>query len=123
MLTLQNTKRKNNSLLLTEKNNTAALIGINLYSILFVYLFIQFLECSAPKYAIPENKALFVLFVMCIFVLIFNNKDTIMTKIFNLERICLYNREIILAALLRHNSKINMTKNREIVIFQKKKVI
>ncbi len=51
---------------------------------------------------------------MCIFVLILNNKDKIMTKIFNLERICLYNREIILAALLRHNSKINMTKNREI---------
>ncbi len=51
---------------------------------------------------------------MCIFVLILNNKDKIMTKMFNLERICLYNREIILAALLRHNSKINMTKNREI---------
>ncbi len=31
-----------------------------------------------------------------------------------------YNREIILGALLRHNSKINMTKNREIVIFLKK---
>ncbi len=39
-------KEKNNSLLLTEKNNTAALIGINLYSVLFLYLFIQFLECS-----------------------------------------------------------------------------
>ncbi len=79
MLTLQNTKRKNDSILLTENNNTAALIGINLYSVLFLYLFIQFLECSA-KYAIPENKALFVLFVycvfvMCIFVLIFNNKN------------------------------------------------
>ncbi len=43
-------KEKNNSLLLTEKNNTAALIGINLYSVLFLYLFIQFLECSS-KYA------------------------------------------------------------------------
>ncbi len=37
---------------------------------------------------VPENKALFVLFVyyvyfvMYIFVLIFNNKDKIMTKIF-----------------------------------------
>ncbi len=77
---------------------------------------------------------------MCIFVLIFNNKDKIMTQIFylpplwskyppylfifcNLERICLCNREIILAALLRQNSKINMTKNREIVIFLKKIVI
>ncbi len=69
---------------------------------------------------------------MCIFVLIFNNKDKIMTPplwskfppyffIFcNHERICLCNREIILAALLRQNSKINMTKNREIVIFLKK---
>ncbi len=74
---------------------------------------------------VPENKALFVLFVyyvylfvMCIYVLIFNNKDKKMTQIFhlpplwskyppylfifcNLERICLCNREIILAALLR----------------------
>ncbi len=31
---------------------------------------------------VPENKALFVLFVMCIFVLIFYNKDKIMSKIF-----------------------------------------
>ncbi len=76
---------------------------------------------------------------MCIFVLIFNNKDKIMTDFYllplwsnyppfflifcNLERICLYNREIILAALLTQNSKINMTKNREIVIFKKKIVI
>ncbi len=37
MLTLQNTKRENNLLLLTEKYNTAALIGINLYSVLFLY--------------------------------------------------------------------------------------
>ncbi len=72
---------------------------------------------------------------MCIFVLIFNNKDKIMTDFYlptlwskyppyfifcNLERMCLCNREIILAALLRHNIKINMTKNREIVIFLKK---
>ncbi len=51
---------------MTEKNNTAALIGINLYIVLFLYLFIQFLECSA-KYAIPENKALFVLFVYYVY--------------------------------------------------------
>ncbi len=80
---------------------------------------------------VPENKAvcficILYVFVMCIFVLIFNNKDKIMSKyppyfIFcNLERICLCNGEIILAALLRQNSKINMTKNREIVIFLKK---
>ncbi len=72
---------------------------------------------------------------MCIFVLIFNNKDEIMTDFYlpplwskyppylfifcNLERICLCYSEIILAALLRQNSKINMTKNREIVIFLK----
>ncbi len=36
--------KTNNSLLLTEKNNnTAALIGINLYSVLILYLFTQFL--------------------------------------------------------------------------------
>ncbi len=46
MLKQQNTKKKNITLNLTEKNNTAALIGINLYSILFLYLFIQFLKCS-----------------------------------------------------------------------------
>ncbi len=77
-------------------------------------------------------------FVMCIFVLIFNNKDKIMTDFYlpplwskyppyffifcNLERIGLCNREIILAALLRQNSKINLTKNREIVIFQKENI-
>ncbi len=37
--------RKKNSLLLTEKY-TVALIGINLY-VLFLYLFIQLIECSA----------------------------------------------------------------------------
>ncbi len=90
---------------------------------------------------VPENKAvsficILCVFVMCIFVLIFNKKGTIMTQIFifphfglnihhtfflfcNLERICLYNREMILPALLRNDSKINMTKNREIMIFQK----
>ncbi len=67
----------------TKNNNTAALIGINLYSVLFVYLFIQFLECSflLNMSIAPENKARFVLFVMCIFILIFN-KDTTMTTIF-----------------------------------------
>ncbi len=75
---------------------------------------------------------------MCIFLLIFNNKDKLMTIFFYLrtlwpkyppfffifcylERLCLYNREIILAVLLRQTGKTNMTKNRdEIVIFQKK---
>ncbi len=53
MLKQQNTKReKKNSLRLTKKKNiyiyiyTAALIGINPYSVLSLYLFIQFLECS-----------------------------------------------------------------------------
>ncbi len=46
---LKQQREKNNSLLLTEKN-IVTLIGINLYSVLFLYLFIQFLECSA-KYA------------------------------------------------------------------------
>ncbi len=74
---------------------------------------------------------------MCIFVLIFNNKEKIITKIFifahfclnihnsffifcYLERLCLYNREIFLAAVLRQNSKTNMTKNPgETVIYKK----
>ncbi len=53
MLKQQNTKReKKNSLRLTKKKYiyiyiyTAALIGINLYSVLSLYFFIQFLECS-----------------------------------------------------------------------------
>ncbi len=86
--------------------------------------------------------SLFVLFVYYVYlwcVSLFNflnNKDKIMTKIFifphfglninhsflicfYLERICLYNREIILAALLRQNSKTNMTKNcNKIVLFK-----
>ncbi len=45
-----------------------------------------------------------------LYILINNN-------IFYLERICLYNREIILAVMLRQNSKTNMTKNREYDIF------
>ncbi len=88
---------------------------------------------------IPENETLcficiLIVFVMCIFVLIFfNNKDKIMTKIFifahfglninhsffifcYLERICLYNREVSLAVLLRQNSKTNMTKNRDKIV-------
>ncbi len=42
-------KEKNITLYLTEKYNTVALIGINLYSVLFLYLLIQFLhflDCS-----------------------------------------------------------------------------
>ncbi len=33
-----------------------------------------------------------------------------------LEKICLYNKEIILAALLRHNNKTNKTKNRDKIV-------
>ncbi len=44
MLKQQNTKReKKNSLLLTKK---IIIIGINIYSVLSLYLFIQLLECS-----------------------------------------------------------------------------
>ncbi len=40
----------------------------------------------------------------------------------NFERLCLYNRDIIFAALIRKNCKTNMTKNRDkIVIFKKEK--
>ncbi len=72
---------------------------------------------------------LFYLYIMCI-CNVYNDKDFYPPPpwskyppyfIFcNLERICLCNREIIFAALIRHNSKINMTKNHgEIVIFLK----
>ncbi len=44
VLALKNKKITKITLLLTEKNNTAALIGINLYRVLFLYLFIQFFE-------------------------------------------------------------------------------
>ncbi len=47
MLIKQQNTEKNHSLLLTENFNTVALIEINLYSVLFVYFFMQFLECSA----------------------------------------------------------------------------
>ncbi len=83
---------------------------------------------------VPENKAGFICVSLFLF---FNNKHKIMKNIFifglnihhsfytcYLERPCLYNREIILAALIRQNSKTNMTKNHDkIMIFLKKKVI
>ncbi len=40
------TQRKKELATFDRKNNTAALTGINLYSVLFLYLFIQFLESS-----------------------------------------------------------------------------
>ncbi len=52
---------------------------------------------------VPENKAILFL-IFC-----------------DLERLSLYNREIILAVLLRQKSKTSMTKNRaKIVIFLQK---
>ncbi len=81
---------------------------------------------------VPENKTLFIyLYIMCICnVYLCSYFLIIMTKIFifthfgpkyppfffifcDLERLCLYNREISLAILLRQNSKTNMTKNRD----------
>ncbi len=86
---------------------------------------------------VPENKSGFICVSLFLF---FNNKHKIMKNIFifahfgqnihhsfyicYLERPCLYNREMILAALIRQNSKTNMTKNRDkIMIFQKENVI
>ncbi len=37
-------------------------------------------------------------------------------NILYLERPCLYNREIILVALIRQNNKTNMTKNRDKIV-------
>ncbi len=47
MLIKQQNTEKNHSLLLTENFNTVALIESIYIVFLFVYLFIQFLECSA----------------------------------------------------------------------------
>ncbi len=63
MLTLQNTKRKNYSILLTEKNNTAALIGINYF--IFVHSISRMLLLNTP--IVPENKALFDLSVYYVY--------------------------------------------------------
>ncbi len=85
---------------------------------------------------VPENKAGFICILCVSLFLFFNNKHKIIKNIFifahfglnihhsfyicYLERPCLYNREIILVALIRQNSKTNMTKNHdEIVIFKK----
>ncbi len=70
MLTLQNTKRENNSLLLTEKNNTAALIGINL--VFYFYILFKFVHSISWMFLlntpiIPENKALFDVFVYYVY--------------------------------------------------------
>ncbi len=50
-----------------DKTITVALIEINLYSVLSLYLFIQFLECSAKYAYCTWNKALFVLFVYYVY--------------------------------------------------------
>ncbi len=50
-------REKNNLLLLKENNNSAALIGINLYCVLFSISWML----NMP--IVPENKALFVIFV------------------------------------------------------------
>ncbi len=89
---------------------------------------------------VTENKADLICFI-CILCaslfLFFNYKHKIIKKVFifahfglnihhsfyicYLERPCLYNREIIFAALIRQNSKTNMTKNHDkIVIFLKR---
>ncbi len=50
-------------LLLKQQNkedDIVTLIGINLYSVLFVYLLIRCLERSANTPIVPENKAPFV---------------------------------------------------------------
>ncbi len=132
---VKTTKYKEKKILSTleRKKNTAALIGISLYSVYFIFIsfnFLHFLNALLNMPIVLENKTV-LLYIMCIFDLIFNNKDQIMTKIFifpwpkyppyffifcNLERLCLYNMEIILAVLLRHNSKINMTKDRDKIV-------
>ncbi len=59
---------------------------------------------------------------ICIFSHFGLNSHHSFLYLFYLERLCLYNREVSLAALLRQNSETNMTKNRgEIMIFQQKK--
>ncbi len=65
MLTLQNTKRKNNLLLLTEK--IIQLLEINLYSVLFDICSFNFLNALLNTPVVPENKALFDLSVYYVY--------------------------------------------------------
>ncbi len=66
MLKEQNTKEKKKySLLLTKQNNTVALIWFILYSVLFVHSISRMLLLNMP--IVPENKALFVLFVYYVY--------------------------------------------------------
>ncbi len=64
MLKQKNKKREKNSLLLTEKNNnTFALIGINLYSVLFLFVHSISWMLLLNMPIVLENKALVGLFV------------------------------------------------------------
>ncbi len=81
------TKEKKELSTFDRKNNTAPLIGINLCSFIFIFVHSISLMLLLNMPIVPENKAvcficLLCVFVMCIFVLIFNNKVKIMTKIF-----------------------------------------
>ncbi len=123
--TTKHKERKKHSLHLTEKK--VSLIGINLYS-----QFIHFLLFLLNMPVVPENKTHFIC-ILCVFLfLFFYNKYKIMTTIFifaqfglnihhifyicYLERLCLYNRNISLPALLRQNSQTNMTMNRDKIV-------
>ncbi len=56
------TKKKKNSTF-DRRNNTAALIGINLYSVLFYIYSFNLLNALLNMPIVPENKALFDLFL------------------------------------------------------------
>ncbi len=64
MLKQQNTKREK-LLHLTEKNYTVAIIGINLYS--FIFIFVHSISWMLLLNMPIENKALFVLFVYYVY--------------------------------------------------------
>ncbi len=142
MLKQQKNKTKKELSSLDRKNYAAALIGINLHSIFLisVHSIYWMLLLNTPIAYTVCFICILCVVVMWICVLIFNKKYKIMTEIFlfthfglnihhsfviscYLERICLYNRENSLAALLRQNGKTNMTKNRDEIVILKKKIV
>ncbi len=63
MLIKQQNTEKNHSLLLTENFNTVALIE-SIYIVFYLYICsFSFLNALLNTHIVPENKALFVLFV------------------------------------------------------------
>ncbi len=61
--TTKHKKKKKKNSTFDRRNNTAALIGINLYSVLFDIYSFNLLNALLNMPIVPENKALFDLFL------------------------------------------------------------